>query len=63
MKTLLSIVDLNRFGIGKFSFIPEKNKSYTAVLAYMGKEIPVLFSPEIHYEGLILICLRKRNLN
>ena len=58
---ILSIVDLNRFGIGKFSFIPEKSKSYTAVLAYKGKEVPVLFSPEIDSEGLVLTVSEKKS--
>ena len=58
---ILSIVDLNRFGIGKFSFIPKKSKSYTAVLAYKGKEVPVLFSPEIDSEGLVLTVSEKES--
>jgi hypothetical protein len=58
---ILSIVDLNRFGIGKFSFIPKKSKSYTAVLAYKGKEVPVLFSPEIDSEGLVLNVSEKES--
>jgi|TARA_R100000501_G_C2619754_1_gene113061 hypothetical protein len=58
---ILSIVDLNRFGIGKFSFIPKKSNSYTAVLAYKGKEVPVLFSPEIDSEGLVLTVSEKES--
>ena len=58
---LISIIDLNKFGIGRFSFIPDNNKSYNAVFAYMDKEIPVEFSPEIHDEGLILSVSEKKS--
>ena len=51
---LVSVVDLNQFGIGKFSFIPKKNNAYTAVFRYMDKETPITFSPDIQNEGLVL---------
>ncbi|WP_037318823.1 hypothetical protein [Salegentibacter sp. Hel_I_6] len=58
---LVSIIDLNKFGIGKFSFIPKKTKSYSAVFVYMDNEVPVAFSPEIDYEGLILSVSEKES--
>ncbi len=56
---ILSIVDLNQFGIGKFSFIPKKTESYTAVFSYKGKEVPISFSPKIDAEGFILSVSEK----
>ncbi|MBZ9728181.1 hypothetical protein LB467_00640 [Salegentibacter sp. JZCK2] len=57
---LIGIVELNDFGIGKFSFIPNRNENYTAIFKYGGEELPVEFSPEIEYKGIVLSVNEKK---
>ena len=52
---------LNPLGIGRFSFIPKKDKSYYAVLNYEGKEKKINLTEEIKLSGVILKITENKN--
>ncbi|WP_029038168.1 hypothetical protein [Salinimicrobium xinjiangense] len=56
---VINKISLNRFGIGRFTLIPEYGKKYSAVLFYQGKEIPVAFNTPIVSEGIILSAVQR----
>ena len=55
----LANVRLNKFGIGKFSMIPDPEENYTAVVVKEEKEIPVTFDTPIEQEGIILTTTQR----
>ncbi|MHA6278793.1 hypothetical protein ACXYMT_01310 [Salinimicrobium sp. CAU 1759] len=55
----LANVQLNRFGIGKFSMIPDPQENYTAVVVQENNEIPVAFDTPVEQEGVILTATQR----
>lgn len=56
---LLSDVALNRYGIGKFTLIPDPNEKYSAIVVFEGKEISVSFQTPVASEGIILSAVQR----
>ena len=52
---------LNPLGIGRFSFIPKKDKSYYAILKYEGIENKIKVTEEVKLSGVILKITENKN--
>lgn len=57
--SLISLVDLNKFGIGSFAYLPKDGENYKAVLEYKNRQVPIEFSPEIEKTGVVISATQR----
>lgn len=55
----LANVRLNKFGIGKFSMIPDPQEIYTAVVVQENEEVPVAFDVPVEQNGIIISATQR----
>lgn len=51
---IIGNVELNEFGIGKFSFTPQLDQSYNAIISFRDKEYPIPFNTPVDEQGIVL---------
>ncbi|MGB7843487.1 MAG: hypothetical protein WBL21_11885, partial [Salinimicrobium sp.] len=56
---IIDSVELNEFGIGKFSFIPNQKERYSAVVIIKGKGHRVDFRPKVEGKGILLFATQR----
>lgn len=54
-------IELNEFGIGKFSLIPNMNEKYTAVVLHGEKELPVDFNTKVEEVGVVISATQRNS--
>ncbi|TXD53520.1 MULTISPECIES: hypothetical protein [unclassified Polaribacter] len=57
-KKIITSFQLNKLGIGRFSFMPKVNANYTAIINNNGKEIKISFIDTIKTAGVLLKVAR-----
>ncbi len=58
---IIGDVQLNEFGIGKFSFIPQVNENYTAKVIIKDREFGVGFNAEVEQTGVLLSAAQRNS--
>ena len=55
----IGTVELNKMGIGKFSFVPNEDQDYKAVVIIDTKEHPVSFTTRVEESGVVLSATQR----